>query len=50
MNKGARFSYEDAKEIFEGKFYEDDGPPTTLTNAMNIRKDNEIKLLKEFEK
>jgi hypothetical protein len=42
MNKRARFTFEDAKEIFEGRFYEDDGPPTTLTNAMNIRKDNEI--------
>jgi hypothetical protein len=50
MNKGAVFSIEDAKEIFDGRFYEDDSPASTLTNALNIRKDNEIKLLKEFEK
>jgi hypothetical protein len=50
MNKGAVFSFEDAKEIFDGRFYEDDCPTPTLSNALNIRKDNEIKLLKEFEK
>jgi hypothetical protein len=50
MNKGAVFSIEDAKEIFDGRFYEDDGPVSTLTDAVNIRKDNENKLLKEFEK
>jgi hypothetical protein len=50
MNRGAVFSIEDAKEIFDGRFYDDDCPVTTSTHAMNIRKDNEKQLLKEFEK
>jgi hypothetical protein len=41
MNRGAVFSIEDAKEIFDGRFYDDDCPVTTSTHAMNIRKDNE---------
>ena len=41
MGKGQKFNLQEAKEIFEGKFYDDEGPPVPSTDAINIRKDKE---------
>lgn len=41
MGKGSVFNLEEAKEIFDGKFYDDDAPAAPSTHAINIRKDNE---------